>query len=101
MPTVVPTASPKGVPGNCLRAISGQNVKEKACPPGEPDRPDRPCPKGHGSLLGQKLLEIVIPADEIVDEVKRQLDSTIYHKKRIDKEKAAEDLLPKLLLPCN
>lgn len=75
-PTVVlSTASPYKFPETVVRAISGQNVKEKGLPAlKELTDLTGPTPKAMAAFLGHSSREIVIPADDMADEVKRQLD---------------------------
>jgi threonine synthase len=75
-PTVVlSTASPYKFPETVFRAISGQNVKEKGLPAlKELTDLTGPAPKAMEAFLGRSSREIVIPADNMANEVKRQLD---------------------------
>ncbi len=75
-PTVVlSTASPYKFPETVYHAISGQNVKEKGMPAlKELTDLTGPAPKAMEAFLGHSSREIVIPADNMANEVKRQLD---------------------------
>jgi threonine synthase len=75
-PTVVlSTASPYKFPETVYHAISGQNVKEKGLPAlKELTDLTGPAPKAMEAFLGHSSREIVIPADNMANEVKRQLD---------------------------